>query len=65
MGSIPGAIVGGLVLGITEIQADWFLGAAYRELVAYLLLFAFLIFRPGGLFGRTGGDGIGAEAQRA
>ncbi len=64
MGSIPGAIVGGLLLGITEIQAGWFLGAEYRELVAYLLLFAFLIFRPGGLFGRTGGDGIGTDAQR-
>jgi branched-subunit amino acid ABC-type transport system permease component len=65
MGSIPGAIVGGLLLGIAEIQAGWFLGAEYRELVAYLLLFAFLIFRPGGLFGRTGGDGIGTDAQRA
>jgi branched-subunit amino acid ABC-type transport system permease component len=64
MGSIPGAIVGGLLLGIAEIQAGWFLGAEYRELVAYLLLFAFLIFRPGGLFGRAGGDGIGADAQR-
>ncbi len=35
------------------------------ELVAYLLLFAFLIFRPGGVFGRTGGGGTGAESQRA
>jgi branched-subunit amino acid ABC-type transport system permease component len=65
MGSIPGAIVGGLLLGIAEIQAGWFLGAEYRELVAYFLLFAFLIFRPGGMFGQAGGDGIGAEAQRA
>ena len=65
MGSIPGAIVGGLLLGVTELQADWFLGAEFRELAAYFLLFAFLIFRPGGVFGRTGGDGIGAEAQRA
>ncbi len=65
MGSIPGAIVGGLLLGIAEIQAAWFLGAEYRELVASLILFAFLIFRPGGIFGSTGGDGIGAEAQRA
>jgi branched-subunit amino acid ABC-type transport system permease component len=65
MGSIPGAIIGGLLLGIAEIQAGWFLGAEFRELVAYLLLFAFLIFRPGGIFGQAGGDGIGAEAQRA
>ncbi len=65
MGSIPGAILGGLLLGVAEIHAEWFLGAEYRELTAYLLLFAFLIFRPGGLFGQTGGGGIGADAQRA
>ncbi len=65
MGSIPGAIVGGLLLGVVEIQAGWFLGVEFRELVAYLLLFAFLIFRPEGMFRRIGGDGIGAEAQRA
>jgi branched-chain amino acid transport system permease protein len=65
MGSIPGAIVGGLLLGVVEIQADWYLGAEYRELVAYFLLFAFLICRPGGMFGRTGGDGIGAYSHRA
>ncbi len=65
MGSIPGAIVGGLLLGVVEIQADWYLGAEYRELVAYLLLFAFLIFRPRGMFGQTGGGGIGADADRA
>lgn len=65
MGSIPGAIVGGLLLGIAEIQADWFLGAEFRELIAYLLLFVFLIFRPRGLFGQTRGAGIGADAQRA
>ncbi len=65
MGSIPGAIVGGLLLGIVEIQTDWFLGAEFRELVAYLLLFAFLIFRPRGMFGRTTGEGTGADTQRA
>ena len=65
MGSIPGAIVGGLLLGIAEIQAAWFLGAEYRELVSYFILFAFLIFRPGGIFGSTGADGFGSEAQRA
>ena len=63
--SIPGASVGGLLLGIIEIQAEWFLGAEYRELAAYFLLFIFLIFRPDGLFGRTRGATIGTEAERA
>ena len=64
MGSIPGAILGGLILGIAEIQADWFLGSEFRELTAYFLLFAFLIFRPGGLFGRTPGGGVDAAGGR-
>ena len=65
MGSIPGAILGGLILGIAEIQADWFLGSEFRELTAYFLLFAFLVLRPGGLFGRISGAGADASARRA
>lgn len=50
-GSIPGAVLGGLLLGVVEFQAMWFLGVGYRDLFAYLLLFAFLVFRPSGLLG--------------
>ena len=52
MGSIPGAILGGLLLGVVEAQSIWYLGAEYRDLSAYLLLFLFLVFRPGGLMGQ-------------
>lgn len=52
MGSIPGAIAGGLLLGVIETQSAWYLGTEYRDLVAYAVLFAFLIFRPGGLLGQ-------------
>jgi branched-subunit amino acid ABC-type transport system permease component len=65
MGSIPGAIVGGLLLGVVEIQADWFLGSEFRELVAYFLLFAFLVLKPGGLFGTPGAAELTADNQRA
>jgi branched-chain amino acid transport system permease protein len=51
LGSIPGAIVAGLLLGIVEYEALYFVGIGYRDMVTYLLLFAFLVFRPGGLFG--------------
>ena len=50
MGSIPGAIAGGLLLGIIEAHGGWYLGTEYRDLTAYGVLFAFLVFRPGGLF---------------
>jgi branched-chain amino acid transport system permease protein len=51
LGSLPGAIVGGLLLGVVEFQATWFLGATYRDIIAFLILFAILVFRPSGLLG--------------
>ncbi len=51
IGSMPGAIVGGLLLGVVEMESAWYLGTEYRDLVAYCLLFVFLIVRPGGILG--------------
>jgi branched-subunit amino acid ABC-type transport system permease component len=53
LGSIPGAIAAGLLLGIVEYETLYFFGIGYRDMVTYLLLFAFLVFRPGGLLGST------------
>ena len=52
MGSLRGAILGGLLLGIVEAHALWYLGNEYKDLSAYLLLFVMLILRPGGLLGQ-------------
>ena len=51
IGSIPGAILGGLLLGIIELQALWYLGGSYRDMVAFLVLFLILIIRPRGILG--------------
>jgi branched-subunit amino acid ABC-type transport system permease component len=51
LGSVPGAIVGGLVLGVIEAHTQWYFGPHIRDLAAYFLLFACLILRPGGLLG--------------
>jgi len=51
LGSIPGAIVGGLVLGVVEVNGQWYFGPQARDLFAYGLLFVCLILRPGGLLG--------------
>jgi branched-chain amino acid transport system permease protein len=53
LGSIPGAILGGLVLGIVEAHSQWYFGPHVRDLIAYLLLFACLVLRPGGLLGHA------------
>jgi branched-subunit amino acid ABC-type transport system permease component len=51
LGSIPGAVIGGLVLGIVEAHSQWYFGPQIRDLFAYVLLFACLVLRPGGLLG--------------
>jgi branched-chain amino acid transport system permease protein len=50
LGSIPGAIVAGLLVGAFENVFQLFRGVTERDLYVMLLLFAFLIFRPSGLF---------------
>ena len=53
LGSIPGAILGGLLLGVIEAQSQWYFGPQIRDLFAYFVLFGFLILRPGGLLGQA------------
>ena len=60
LGSIPGAIVGGLLLGVIEANTQSYFGPQVRDLVAYMVLFAFLVLRPGGLFGRAPAPDISA-----
>src|SRR5690606_1591832 len=49
--SIPGAVVGGITLGVVETLASAYIGEGYRDLVAFSLLLLFLLFRPQGLLG--------------
>ena len=51
MGSLPGALVGGLVLGLAEVFAIQYIGSSWRDLIAFGLLFVILLLRPQGLFG--------------
>ncbi|MGA2680830.1 MAG: branched-chain amino acid ABC transporter permease [Candidatus Bathyarchaeia archaeon] len=54
LGSIRGAIVGGLLYGIAEQMATLFLGGIWASAVAFALLIAVLIIKPNGLFGEKG-----------
>lgn len=55
LGSVPGAIVAGLLVGGFENVLQLYRGVTERDLYVMLLLFAFLTFRPGGLFAPKGG----------
>ena len=46
LGSLPGAVLGGLALGLLEAHSQWFFGPQMRDLIAYLLIFALLALRP-------------------
>ncbi len=50
-GSVAGALVGGLILGLAEVLSVAYLASTYRDAFAFLLLIAVLLARPRGLFG--------------
>ncbi|QTX05780.1 branched-chain amino acid ABC transporter permease [Agromyces archimandritae] len=51
LGSLPGALIGGLILGLAEVFAVNTVGSSWRDMVAFALLFLVLIIRPQGIFG--------------
>lgn len=55
LGSIPGAIVGGLAVGLVENGTAFTLGGAWKDAVSFILLIIVLIIRPTGLFGEDSG----------
>ena len=51
IGSIPGAVLGGLIIGLAEAGAVQLIGAEWRAAVSFIILMAVLFVRPIGLFG--------------
>ena len=50
-GSLPGAIVGGIVIGVVESLAGFFLPEGFKDIAAYIVVLVMLMVRPNGLFG--------------
>jgi branched-chain amino acid transport system permease protein len=50
-GSIPGAIVGGLIIGLVESFAGFYLPEGFKDIAAYIVVLVVLIVKPSGLFG--------------
>ena len=55
-GSLPGAIVGGLVVGLVETFGAVYISSVYKDAFAFGLLIVFLIIRPQGIFGEKIAD---------
>jgi branched-chain amino acid transport system permease protein len=52
-GSLPGAIVGGLIIGVVESLSGFYLPEGIKDIAAYVVVLAMLMFKPNGLFGET------------
>ena len=53
LGSVPGAIVGGLAIGLIENLTGAYVSFAFKDVFTFLLLIVVLLLRPAGLFGRV------------
>ena len=53
-GSIPGALVGGLTIGVIELMSGAYLPPGFKDVAAYLVLLVVLAVRPQGIFGAVG-----------
>ena len=51
MGSVPGALLGGLIIGIVEALSSTYISLDLAQLFTFLIFLAVLFFRPSGLFG--------------
>ena len=52
IGNIPGAMVGGIIIGLIETLGGQFIAVAWTDVIIFSLLVLVLVFRPAGLFGR-------------
>ncbi|HXZ86624.1 MAG TPA: branched-chain amino acid ABC transporter permease [Myxococcota bacterium] len=52
IGSVPGAMVGGLLLGVIETLVTGYLSSTYRDAIAFVILVLILLYRPTGIFGQ-------------
>ena len=53
IGILPGAVVGGIVLGVVEALVAGFISSTFRDAAAFAILILVLLIKPGGLFGKN------------
>jgi len=58
VGSFPGAVLGGLALGLIESLGAGYLSSAYKDVFAFLIIIAALVFLPNGLLGRRAAERV-------
>jgi branched-chain amino acid transport system permease protein len=58
IGNIPGAMLGGMIMGIAEVMVIGYLSSTYRDAIAFAILILILLFKPSGLLGGFVGEKV-------
>jgi branched-chain amino acid transport system permease protein len=58
IGNIPGAVLGGLVMGVAEVMVVGYLSPTYRDAIAFVLLIVILLVRPAGILGKASAEKV-------
>ncbi|MBP2300272.1 branched-chain amino acid ABC transporter permease [Azospirillum picis] len=58
LGHGPGAVAGGLIVGVAEALGAGYISSAYKDAVAFVIILAVLLFMPNGLFGKRGTERV-------
>jgi branched-chain amino acid transport system permease protein len=56
IGNVPGAMAGGIIIGLIEAMSGQFIATAWTDVIIFSILVLVLVFRPAGLFGRLAPD---------
>ena len=56
LGSLPGAVLGSILLGTIETLVAGYLSSQFRDLIAFVILIGVLVFRPSGIMGKATED---------
>jgi len=56
IGNVPGAMLGGMIMGIAEVMVVGYLSSTYRDAIAFAILILILLFKPSGLLGGFTGE---------
>jgi branched-chain amino acid transport system permease protein len=61
LGSVPGAMLGGLIIGVVETASGYVIETTWKQAVYFVLFIAILVLRPAGLFGVRGMEELGTR----
>lgn len=61
LGSVPGAMLGGLIIGVVETASGYVIETSWKQAVYFVLFIGILVLRPAGLFGVRGAEELGTR----